>query len=77
MKIQIGEYEVNISAKYRRNNRANKADTMSFLNELAIAYFEAAQHNNRLTCYAIGKEFKEKSDYITDVLRKNGLYDDK
>lgn len=74
MKITIGEYEVNISVRYNRNDRANKADTMNLLNEIAIAYFEASEHNNRLTCYSIAKEYKSKSDEIHAILEKNGCY---
>lgn len=74
MKIMIGDYEVNISARYTRNEKATKAETMHFLNELAIAYFEASEFNKRLTCYASAKDFKEKSDSIHNFLEEKGCY---
>lgn len=76
MKIMIGEYEISITARYHRNEKANKADTMHFLNELAIAFFEASEFNNKMTCYATGRDFKAKSDEIHEILEKNGCYKD-
>ena len=75
MKIKIGEYEVNISAKNVYSERANKKDTMALLNFLSICCSEAADHYLETGCHGLSRSANEYGDDIFEALKNAGCYD--
>lgn len=70
MKVKIGEYEVNISATTKYNKRA----TNSFLNTLAIVFYEASRYDEFMG-YSQGINY-EISQEIFEQLDSKGYYKD-
>ena len=76
MKLRIGDYEVNISAKCDSSARANKADTMALLNSLSIYCSECAEHYSENGVFGLSRRAKKYGDDIYEALNNAGLYDD-
>lgn len=77
MKLMIGEYEVDIKVKDARfNERNNIVDTISFLNEMSLAFYKASEMYKRDTCEALAACANKKSDDIYKTLKKMGAYKD-
>lgn len=76
MKLRIGDYEVNISAKSEGCKRANKNDTMSILNFLSVCCIEAAHHYLENGWHVSSNRAKKYGDDIYEALNNAGLYDD-
>lgn len=74
MKIYINNMEVEIKAKYVFDSRYNNAATLAMLNQISIAYSQAAKMFERDGATALSEEYKETSDIIFDVCSENGLY---
>ena len=76
MKIMIGEYEVEIKARDARfRQRANKEDTINLLNEMSIAFGEAAKLFSSTHAEPLAKIASKKSDDIYNALDAIGVYD--
>lgn len=75
MTIKLGAFELNLSAKYSLNKRANKDDLISVLNELSLVYSEAAKYNETITAYAIAKDYKKKADQLYNLCKDMGAYE--
>lgn len=75
MTIKLGAFELNLSAKYSFNKRANKDDLISVLNELSLVYSEAAKYNETITAYAIAKDYKKKADQLYNLCKDMGAYE--
>lgn len=76
MKLNINGYEVEIRAKDRYSSRANKADTMHFLNTLSIWASEAARTYRTEGCKSLEKNANNAADDIYNALSAAGLYKD-
>lgn len=74
MKFKLGRCELDLTAKYGFNKRANKEDLISVLNELSIVYSEAAKYNEMLTANATAKDFREKADVLYKLCEEMGAY---
>ncbi len=74
MKFKLGKCELDLTAKYSYNKRANKNDLVSVLNELSIVYSEAARYNEMLTANAVAKDYKEKADMLYKLCEEMGAY---
>lgn len=74
MKLTINGYEVEIKAKANYNSRANKLDTMHFLNTLSIWASEAARTYRMERCESLEKNANKAADDIYTVLSAAGLY---
>lgn len=83
MKFNLNGYEVEIKAKrtWMGNGRYNKADTMSFMNELAIYLGDYADYvykdeTQAKYNYVRGEICKEMGNAIYNTLEENGCYKD-
>lgn len=76
MKLRIGDYEVNISAKRDTSKRANKSDTMALLNFLSICCSEAANKYSENGWTVTSMRAKQYSNDIYEALKNVGYYDD-
>lgn len=74
MKLNINGYEVEIKAKRRFDDRANKQATMFLLNSMAVWSSEAAKQMKSKGCNALAAEYDEASTEIYNVLKAAGLY---
>ena len=74
MKIKFGNFELDLTAKYSFNKRANKGDLVSVLNELSLVYSEAARYNEVIHANAVAKDYKKKADQLYDLCMKMGAY---
>lgn len=77
MKLNIGFYEVEIKARAFGNEKANKRDTMYFLNHLALALDFAAERCHGESQHGTARCYESESDNIDDVLQEKGFYDQK
>ncbi len=74
VKVNIGGYEVSISAKHSWMEKANKQSTLEFLNYLSIIFDEAA------VSYASGgydsakRSCNKIADNLYEFNREHGLY---
>lgn len=76
MKLRIGEYEVDIKVKHSKcGGKANKADTMYFLNDLVCICADSARLNRMLGTHSIADESEKYHDDIYNYLKAKGLYD--
>ena len=71
MKLSIGEFEINISAK---NAVTGKTATNAFLNELTIAFMYAARWEEAQDMPAIARGTQKEADDIYDFLDAKGYY---
>ena len=77
MKLIIGEFEVEVKAKIRGvSKRNNVLDTLNLLNQMSIAFDEAAINYNRDGYHALSDECKRKGADIYNALEKAGAYKD-
>lgn len=74
MKFNVGDYEINISAKMNYKNRYNKHDTQSFINLLSIVFAEASDTMKNKGCNALSEDYIEIADELFDALKEQGLY---
>lgn len=77
MRIQFGDYEIEIKARLTRYDeeiRFNKHDTMSVLNKISIYANESGIHMCEKGAYAIGDEAKNIGEEIYNQLATKGLY---
>lgn len=79
MKIEINGYEIEIKAKYtnfgaHHNERYNKHDTQSVINQLSIWANEASARYSALGCDAIAKTAKDASVEMYAALVKSGYF---
>lgn len=75
MKLKIGYYEVEISARKSWNPNEG-LDTKPFLNELSLFLWKAATQNASEGYDANAQAAKEMSDDIYMALKAVGYYDD-
>ena len=74
MTIKLGAFELNLTAKYNFNKRANKDDMISLFNELSLVYSEAAKYNEMIYANAIAKDYKKKADQLYEICEAMGAY---
>ena len=75
MKINIGTYEVDIKVKREGKDRCNAEDVKAFLNEVASAYYNAAEYDSMRGVHLAAKREKVMHDDIFNVLDAMGYYD--
>ena len=75
MKFNVGDYEINISAKMNYKDRCNKHDTQSFMNLLSIVFDEAAENVKNNGHDHPAEEYKRISKELFETLKEQGLYD--
>ena len=85
MKFTVGNYEIDVKAKFDHDTRNNREATLHFLNELSILYGERAELKTRLNAedprdYYTGKhgtiaQARRTSREIFEQLEALGLYD--
>lgn len=69
--------EINITCKGLYNEkRSNKDDLMSVLNEISIAYREAAKYRRLRGYDASADDFEEKAQALYKICKELGAYDD-
>lgn len=75
MKLIIDEYEVDIKVKHSKyGQKANKTDTMNFLNTLSIFCTDSARLNRMLGTDSIADEAEQYSKDIYEYLEAKGAY---
>ena len=78
MKIQIGDYLVNITAKYNTKlaseNRMNMESTLAFLNEINCYIWDASTFCDRIGCPAMSERAKKTARQIYDALDRKGYF---
>lgn len=74
MKIYINNMEVEIKAKHVFESRYNKAATLAMLNQISIAYSEAAKMFEQEGALALSEDYNETADIIYNVCSENGFY---
>lgn len=74
MKITIGEYELNIKVTRAYNDRANKADTLAFLNEMCIWLIEANRSYQKNGLEALEKRTDKQYNELFKQLEEKGYY---
>ena len=76
MKLVIGNYEVEIKAKYTFEDRANATATKYFLNMISSALSAQADKEISLGCPACADHTLKMSDQIYNFLDEKHFYDD-
>lgn len=76
MKVSIGDYVVEISARSVYRAKGDKETTMFLLNEIGLAYREASERNIELHCYATADSMEKKANEIYSFLDSKGFYAD-
>lgn len=71
MKLTIGQFEVNITAK---NAVTEKTATDAFLNELSLALMYAARWEEAQDMPAIARATQKEADDVYDFLDAKGYY---
>ena len=74
MKVNIGGYEVSITAKHSWMKKANKQSTLEFLNFLSIIFDEAAASYANAGCDASKRTSNKIADDLYEFNREHGLY---
>lgn len=74
MKIYINNMEVEIKAKHVFEDRYNKAATFAMLNQISIAYGQAAKMFEQDGATALSDKYNETADIIFDACSENGFY---
>lgn len=74
MKLTLNGWEIEVKAKSQFKDRANKQDTMYFLNDLACYALEAKQRYKDLGLYGLAEEAQEFQMGIHDALDKAKFY---
>ena len=75
MKFTFDGMEIEIKAKNQYSNRANKADTLSFLNTLSIYAAETANRYRNIGMNALAERADELNEILYDLCDENGVYD--
>lgn len=71
MKVQIGDYEVSVKAKFRY---CNTEHTLDFLNELALCYYFAMELYEKKGCNAVADYYRKAANNLHEICEKAGLY---
>ena len=76
MKLQIGNYEVEVKAKsiIKEKKNYNKEDTMYFLNSISVALDYAKECTKSKGYDGMANSYKEASDGIYEILDELGFY---
>lgn len=85
MKLQIGNYEIEVKARFVLNEKPNEEDTLDFLNHLSIVFNESAtllmekfkQDETKKFYKGSAMRRAEEGDAIFEYCRARGLYDQK
>lgn len=75
MKLNVGDYEINISAKMNYKDRCNKHDTQCFMNLISIAFAEASDNMKNKGCDGLSEDYRKIADELFKTLKEQGLYD--
>lgn len=75
MKINIGGYDVEISAKKDYKTRSNKQDTLFFLNYLSLIFDDASEFQGAQNGNPYAEESKQISRDLFEFCKDHGLYD--
>lgn len=77
MKVKVGNYDIDIKVKNTLfSDRNNLMDTISFLNEVSLAFGHAAEEFEASKRSAIAEDFNNKSNDIYQALKAVGAYKD-
>lgn len=76
MTIEFDNYKVEIKAKARYEEKANKQDTMNLLNVISIWAYEAANEYDRKGAHGLANRARKVSREIYKVLDSKGYYKD-
>lgn len=71
MKVQIGDYEVSVKAKFRD---CNTEHTLDFLSELALCYYSAMELYEKRGCNAVSDYYRKAANNLHAICEKAGLY---
>lgn len=77
MKLIINGDTVEIRVKSKYSERANKKDTLYFLNDLGLFAYEAKEHYKILGLHGAEMEAKQAADDIYNYLKTNDFFTDK
>lgn len=77
MKLNIGEFTVDVKAKHTTfSERNNLMDTINFLNKASIAFAKAAAEYNSKGYIALSEDFDKMGNDIYAALKAAGAYKD-
>lgn len=71
MKVQIGDYEVSVKAKFRD---CNTDHTIDFLSELALCYYSAKELYEKKGYNAVADYYRRVANDLHEICEKAGLY---
>lgn len=74
MKINIGGYDVEISAKKDYKARSSKRDTLAFLNYLSLIFDDAGEFQRAQNGNPYAEESKQISKDLFEFCKDHGLY---
>lgn len=74
MKFNLGDNIVEIKVKSSHRDKANKMDTMCFLNELSMVFHEASVSYTYKNCPGLARSAEEQSIQLYELLEGMGLY---
>ena len=76
MKIQFGNYEIDIKAKCTicENEKFNKQDTMYVINYIGLLANESAKHFAQEGMFALSQQAVTISNEIHEQLKEKGCY---
>lgn len=74
MKVKLGITDINITAKYFWNDKADKWSTLAILSELSSVYHEASEWNKEHGYESCADSLKEKSKVLYNICKDAGLY---
>lgn len=73
MKLVVGDYEVEIKAKRKFEEKNSKQSAMYFLNDISILCSEASAHYRELGLTALDNWAREMGKEIHNTLKENGF----
>ncbi len=76
MKLTIGNYEVEVKAKWHGAERMSKEDTMYFLNMMASEMYTSSRQREAEGYMALSKESADMANEIHNLLDSKGFYND-
>lgn len=74
MKLTIGNYEVDIRARYKGAQHAERWATLAFLNSVSLWAYEAGEYNKLLHCNATAKVANDAHLDVYNALDARGYY---
>lgn len=74
MKLEFGGYEVEIKAKFKSNKKNSKEAVMYLLNNISLAYFDAAQYYSKKGFTASAEMNKKKWREIVDAIEAENFF---